>query len=56
MAYNKTNDKRNNSSMRSRKSSPAPQTAIADINDEMRVQMARDLCKQLNNALSVANF
>lgn len=50
MAYNRTNKDgsvergaRNNSSMRSRKSSPGVDKMVPDINDQMRVQMAKDL-------------
>ena len=49
MAYNRQNKDqgdnrvRNNSSMRSRKSSPGVDKTIPDINDAMRVQMAKDL-------------
>lgn len=59
MAYanNKGNDRpRNNSSMRSRKSSPNTAIAIPDITDEMRVTMARDISTQLNSDLRLPNF
>lgn len=57
MAYNRASDKpRNNSNSRSRKSSPHIVPAVADISDEMRVQMASDLSAQLNSDLNLPNF
>ena len=61
MAYNRANrdstDRvRNNSSIRSRKSSPGVDKTVPDINDQMRVQMAKDLSNQLTADLNLPNF
>ena len=42
--------------MRSRKSSPGVDKTIPDINDAMRVQMAKDLSNQLTSDLNLPNF